>query len=110
MNFLFAYKSVFVKSNSTSSNSKAIVHAITPVAMMSLYKQGGKASSIFIRLAGISGMSAVILGAYGAHRQFKSSDETRDPKAVFETANRYHFFHSIALIAMPLTKRPFLVI
>lgn len=96
--------------------------------MMSLYKQGGKASSIFIRLAGISklfplkdpleclnietflgGMSAVILGAYGAHRQFKSSDETRDPKAIFETANRYHFFHSIALIAMPLTKRPFLV-
>ena len=54
-------------------------------------------------------MSAVILGAYGAHRHFKSSDETRDPKAVFETANRYHFFHSIALIAVPLTKRPFLV-
>ena len=54
-------------------------------------------------------MSAVILGAYGAHRQFKSSDETRDPKAVFETANRYHFFHSIALMAIPLTKRPFLV-
>lgn len=105
----FAIQNVFVKSNSTSGNSKAIVHAVAPAAVMSLYQQGGKASSIFIRLAGISGMSAVILGAYGAHVAFKSSDETRDPKAIFDTANRYHFYHSVALMAVPLTKRPFLV-
>ncbi|CAO1413789.1 unnamed protein product [Diamesa serratosioi] len=99
---------VFVKSNSTASTSKAIVNAMAPAGVMSLYKQGGKSSSIFLRLAGLSGMSAVILGAYGAHVPFKSSEGTRDLKAVFETANRYHFIHSVALMAVPLTKRPYL--
>lgn len=56
---------------------------------------GGKSSSIFIRLAGISGATAVALGAYGAHKkEWPSTDDlNRDPRAVFEVANKYHFYN-----------------
>ncbi|KAG5682419.1 hypothetical protein PVAND_011772 [Polypedilum vanderplanki] len=88
--------------------SKTITHPLS----LSLYEQGGKSSSVFIRLAGFSGASAVILGAYGAHRSWSKELDpkkpNRDPRAIFETANRYHFFHSIVLLAVPLTKRPML--
>lgn len=36
----------------------------------------------------------------------KATDEQR---LVFETANRYHFIHTLALLAVPLTNRPNLV-
>ncbi|XP_034951041.1 transmembrane protein 256 homolog [Chelonus insularis] len=58
----------------------------------------------YLRLAGISGASAVILGAYGAHKEFK--DEQL--KQVFDTANRYHFYHSLAMIGLSLCRKPFL--
>lgn len=29
-------------------------------------------------------------------------------KAVYETANKYHFIHSLALIAVPMTRKPLL--
>lgn len=32
-----------------------------------------------------------------------------DQRAVFETANKYHFVHSLALLAAPMTNRPNLV-
>lgn len=75
----------------------------------SLFEQGGRYSSIFIRFAGFSGASAVILGnliyifnwdllciyilflgAYGAHKAWVKDPNkpNRDPKAIFETANR----------------------
>ena len=32
-----------------------------------------------------------------------------EKKNVFETANRYHFIHTLALCAVPMTRRPALV-
>ncbi|KAI8124603.1 hypothetical protein FF38_11088 [Lucilia cuprina] len=62
----------------------------------------------FVRLAGMSGATAVIMGAYGKHSLAKIYDiqEQLEAKAVFETANRFHFLHSFALLAMPLARRP----
>lgn len=60
-----------------------------------------------IRLAGLFGATAVVLGAYGAHTLLASKDPAlEEAKKVFETANRYHFYHSIALLAVPLSHYP----
>lgn len=59
--------------------------------------------SFFVKIAGLSGVSAVAMGAYGAHT-FKAEDA--DMKKVYDTANFYHFIHTLALLAVPLTNRP----
>ncbi|VVC24879.1 Protein of unknown function DUF423 [Cinara cedri] len=63
----------------------------------------GKNINLF-RLAGLFGASAVILGAYGAHvvAHKASPEEARN----FETANRYHFFHTFALFGVPFCRFP----
>ncbi|KAF2359779.1 Protein of unknown function DUF423 [Trinorchestia longiramus] len=63
---------------------------------------------VFVRLAGISGASAVAMGAYGAH-VFYQRGTSEELKQVYETANRYHFMHTLALLGVPLCKRPKLV-
>lgn len=47
-------------------------------------------------IAGIFGLLAVALGAFGAHglKDVLLPNE----KAVFETANKYHFYHTIMLV------------
>ena len=39
----------------------------------------------------------------------KREGVTDEFKQVFETANKYHFLHSIALMGVPLCRRPLLV-
>ncbi|CAG0913733.1 unnamed protein product [Notodromas monacha] len=63
------------------------------------------ASGNWTRVAGLSGALAVILGAYGSHSP-ALKQVSPEKRAVFETANRYHFFHSIALLGVPLCRRP----
>lgn len=63
---------------------------------------------IFIRLAGISGFSAVCCGTYGAH-VLRTKPDKEHEILTFETASKYHYIHSVALMAAPLTKRPMLV-
>lgn len=66
-----------------------------------------RSSRHIIRLAAIFGTSAVILGAYGAHTLMsKKGSEYDEAKKVFDTANRYHFYHSITLLAVPLSRYP----
>ncbi|KAL4705002.1 hypothetical protein ACJJTC_009790 [Scirpophaga incertulas] len=60
----------------------------------------------FVRLAGLSGASAVVLGAMGAHRTFPKTEEKDDLRKIFDTANRFHFLHTLALVTVPLCKRP----
>lgn len=60
----------------------------------------------WIRLAGLSGALAVGLSAYGAHG-LKDLPDRR--KTVFDTASKYHFIHSLAMLAVPLCNRPHLV-
>jgi len=61
-----------------------------------------------LRIAGLSGASAVILGAYGAHAFMKKEGVDMEFKQVFETANKYHFLHSLALLGVPLCRKPLL--
>ena len=37
------------------------------------------------------------------------AEEDADRKKVYDTANFYHFIHTLAILAVPLTKRPVLV-
>ncbi|XP_055614516.1 transmembrane protein 256 homolog [Uranotaenia lowii] len=77
-------------------------------ALPSVYKLLGHNRHI-LKLAGLSGVTAIIIGGIGAHTQFKPADEKeRDPKSVFETANRYHMWSSLALLAAPLARKPYL--
>uniref|UniRef100_A0A3B3ZQ97 Transmembrane protein 256 n=1 Tax=Periophthalmus magnuspinnatus TaxID=409849 RepID=A0A3B3ZQ97_9GOBI len=52
------------------------------------------AAVVVRRLAALSGASAVGLGAYGAHG------------TLFETANKYHFYHSLALLGAAQCRQP----
>lgn len=63
----------------------------------------------FVRLAGLSGAAAVVLGAMGAHRTFPETETKEDLKKIFETANRFHFLHTLALMTVPLCRRPYIV-
>lgn len=55
-------------------------------------------SKSWLRVAGVSGASAVILGTYGAHA-FHPKDHHY--LATFETANKYHFIHSLLIGLAP---------
>ncbi|GCB77120.1 hypothetical protein scyTo_0019243 [Scyliorhinus torazame] len=65
------------------------------------------AAVVFRRVAGLSGALAVGLGAYGAHG-FRRSDRDEYLKELFETANKYHFLHSLALLGVPHCRKPLL--
>lgn len=54
----------------------------------------------YLLLAAISGFIAVALGAFGAHglRQRLSADML----AVYQTGVQYHFYHTLALLAVAL--------
>ena len=55
-------------------------------------------AKLFISLASLSGMIAVALGAFGAHALKGRLDAYA--LGVFETAVQYHFYHSLALLAV----------
>jgi uncharacterized membrane protein YgdD (TMEM256/DUF423 family) len=55
-------------------------------------------AKLFITLASLSGMLAVIFGAFGAHALRARLDDYA--MGVFETAVQYHFYHSLALLAV----------
>ena len=55
-------------------------------------------AKLFITLASLSGMLAVMLGAFGAHGLKNRLDGYA--LDVFHTAVQYHFYHSLALLAV----------
>uniref|UniRef100_T1GCA1 Probable arginine--tRNA ligase, mitochondrial n=1 Tax=Megaselia scalaris TaxID=36166 RepID=T1GCA1_MEGSC len=59
----------------------------------------------FVRLAGLSGLSAIIAASLGSHMLYKDKERWDD---VFARANQFHFFHSIALLGVPLARKPLL--
>lgn len=75
-----------------------------PVPLWKLSQQTGP----FIKIAGICGAAAVALGAYGAHKSYPK-DRVKELKAIYETGNRFHFIHTLALMGVPLCKNPRLV-
>lgn len=59
----------------------------------------------FLKIASVSGIIAVILGAFGAHtlKDILSPSQL----AAFETAVRYQFIHTLALLAVFILLRNF---
>ena len=55
-------------------------------------------AKLFITLASLSGMLAVVLGAFGAHALKSRLDD--NALNIFHTAVQYHFYHSFALLAV----------
>ena len=55
-------------------------------------------AKLFITLGSLSGMLAVTFGAFGAHALKGRLDDYA--RGVYETAVQYHFYHSIALLAV----------
>ncbi|MEQ1932822.1 MAG: DUF423 domain-containing protein [Fimbriimonadaceae bacterium] len=58
-----------------------------------------------IRVAGVFGFLAVLLGAFGAH--FLKSRITPELLVSFQTGVHYHLAHALALLALALSNRPF---
>ncbi|XP_017487257.1 PREDICTED: transmembrane protein 256-like [Rhagoletis zephyria] len=88
-----------VKTTTDGAATKVMGSVIPP-----LWKLAGRNHN-FVRLAGLSGASAVILGAIGSHK-LPPSHEKDESKTIFETANRFHFFHSLVLLGAPLARYP----
>ncbi len=55
-------------------------------------------AKLFISVAALAGMFAVMLGAFGAHALKNTLDDYA--MGVFETAVQYHFYHAFALMAV----------
>ncbi len=55
-------------------------------------------AKLFITLASLSAMLAVVFGAFGAHALKSRLDDYA--MGVFQTAVQYHFYHSLALLAV----------
>ena len=55
-------------------------------------------AKLFITLASLSGMLAVAFGAFGAHALKGRLEDYA--QGVFQTAVQYHFYHSLALLAV----------
>lgn len=79
-----------------------------PVAsVLPLWRQIG-GNYIFIRVAAVSGASAVCMAAYGRHK-FKDTPEAKEYRSVYESANSMHLIHSAVLLTVPLASKPCLV-
>lgn len=61
--------------------------------------QSNYVTTLALVSGGILCFFAVALGAFGAHA-FESILTANDRHDVYETANRYHFYHSVALLAL----------
>lgn len=85
--------------NGNSAPQIQIIKETEPLWMMA--KEPGP----FVRIAGLSGALAVSLAAYGAHKKYPK-DQINELKAVADSANKMHFFHSLALLAVPLCRNP----
>jgi uncharacterized membrane protein YgdD (TMEM256/DUF423 family) len=55
----------------------------------------------FLVIGALSGMLAVLLGAFGAHAM--RGRLTPDMLAVYQTGVQYHFWHALGLLAIALT-------
>ncbi|CAK4668703.1 hypothetical protein LEN26_010643 [Aphanomyces euteiches] len=65
-------------------------------------------SSIWWKVGAVSGATAIAFGAFGAHAL---KNYVKDEKLLktWETGAHYHLLHSVALLAVPFSRRPNLV-
>lgn len=55
---------------------------------------------IFLVIAAISGLMAVVIGAFGAHGL--KGKVAEDLMAIYQTGVQYHFYHTFALLCVSL--------
>jgi len=95
--------------NITSSVGNILIPKVAQAEQIVIREvQMASAGRAFTRIAGLSGAAAVSLGAYGSHAFLNKKDVDQKLKNTFEIANKYHFLHTLALLAVPLTSRPML--
>ncbi len=58
----------------------------------------------YIKLAAVFGVTAVAIGAFGAHG-LESTLEANQRADTFETAVKYHFYHALAMLAVSIWYR-----
>ncbi|XP_022907423.1 transmembrane protein 256-like [Onthophagus taurus] len=101
-------KGVVMAAKSTYSiltNSREPVTTIRVITeKVSLHEQMAQHGPI-LKIAGAMGAFAVALGAYGAHKKYPK-DRIDELKSIYETANKFHFFHTLALFGVPFSKQP----
>lgn len=62
----------------------------------------------FVRIAGLSGAIAVTVGAYGSHKIRDNFTIDIRRKKAFEMGSLYHYVHTLALLAAPDARYPYL--
>lgn len=75
----------------------------TLLSIQPLWYQAGR-SRKFVQLAGLFGALAVIFAAVGAH-----GADMHGKRDAYNSAVQIHFFHTLALFAVPFVRRPDLV-
>lgn len=108
-NYLCTYFMFFFFFSQGIFKSSSVDKPPTTIMIRAPLWQLAQEAGPFVRLAGLSGAAAVILGAMGAHRTFPETEAKDDLKKIFETANRFHFLHTLALVTVPLCRRPYIV-
>merc|ERR1711879_81185 len=66
--------------------------------------------SVWLKVAGVSGFLSVGAAAFGKHslpEQAETRKSLQHRKDLWETGNRLHMFHSLALLGVPLIRNPF---
>lgn len=104
--------------------------------VMPLWKLAA-ASGPYVKIAAVNGIAAVILGVFEAYSKiivqysiffalnlyesgrfglffqfaghYPEDEVGQEQRRTFETANRYHFIHTLAMLGLPLCKVPALV-
>ena len=62
--------------------------------------------SLFVTIGGINGLTAVALGAFGAH-SLKATLEANQTASVYQTAAQYQMAHALALLLVALLSERF---
>ena len=72
----------------------------TSILGLSSFTTSNMSSTKWLQVSGLLGLSAVVLGAYGAHGMKDRSDPMRE---AWKTASNYHFIHTMALVVSATT-------
>ncbi|CAK9293591.1 unnamed protein product [Gordionus sp. m RMFG-2023] len=65
----------------------------------------GSPSHTFLVIGAVSGALAHVLAAYGAHK-IHNEAISDDLKQIYDTANKFHFYSSLSLMIVPLSRKP----
>ena len=99
---------LFKRSSSTVIPQKEVVVEYVPTLQNIEFRHLPRLSKNLLRIAGFSGFLAVSLSAYGSHL-FKRREASYELRELFNTAQYYHMVHSVALLSLPIVKRPLVV-